>query len=152
MKTYKGLPGFAVTVVAASCAVMQLAACGAAAGQAAGSGAAPRPGTSRPAGGASSRPAAAPSPTPSAAGGSPSPSATGGGTGGSPGAGSSGGPAALRRCTTASLRVGVSTSAGGAAAGTTYYPVEFTNVSGQRCGLYGFPGGSFVTGPGGKQI
>jgi hypothetical protein len=48
--------------------------------------------------------------------------------------------------------MGVSASAGGTAAGTTYYPVEFTNTSGQRCGLYGFPGVSFVTGPGGNQI
>jgi hypothetical protein len=34
---------------------------------------------------------------------------------------------------------------GGAAAGTTYYSIEFTNTSGSACTLYGYPGVSFVT-------
>src|SRR5436853_495962 len=31
------------------------------------------------------------------------------------------------------------------AAGSTYVPVDFTNTSGSPCGLYGYPGMSFVT-------
>src|SRR6202011_900237 len=33
----------------------------------------------------------------------------------------------------------------GAAAGSTYYPVDFTNTSSSPCGMYGYPGLSFVT-------
>jgi hypothetical protein len=54
-------------------------------------------------------------------------------------------------CATSALRVSVSASAG-AAAGSSYYPVVFTNVSGAACTLYGYPGVSFVTGAGGSQI
>ena len=40
------------------------------------------------------------------------------------------------------------------AAGSTYYPVNFTNTSAAPCGLYGYPGMSFVTSSGsaGQQI
>jgi hypothetical protein len=55
-------------------------------------------------------------------------------------------------CATSALRVTVATSKGGAAAGSTYYPIEFVNVSGTSCTLYGYPGVSFVTGQGGSQI
>ena len=48
-------------------------------------------------------------------------------------------------CQSASLRVTVDTSQAGAAAGSTYYPVDFTNTSGSACGMYGYPGVSFVT-------
>ena len=41
---------------------------------------------------------------------------------------------------------------GGGAAGSTYLPINFTNTSGAGCALYGYPGVSFVTGPGGTQI
>jgi hypothetical protein len=41
---------------------------------------------------------------------------------------------------------------GNGAAGTVYYPVEFTNISGSACTLYGFPGVAFVTKPGGSVI
>ena len=37
---------------------------------------------------------------------------------------------------------------GNGAAGSTYYPVDFTNNSGSACGLYGYPGVSFVTAAG----
>jgi hypothetical protein len=37
---------------------------------------------------------------------------------------------------------------GGAAAGSTYYPIEFTNTSSTACTLYGYPGVSFVTASG----
>jgi Protein of unknown function (DUF4232) len=55
-------------------------------------------------------------------------------------------------CGTSALKVTVPTGAGGAAAGSTYYPVRFANVSGASCTLYGYPGVSFVTAPGGSQI
>jgi hypothetical protein len=41
---------------------------------------------------------------------------------------------------------------GNGAAGSTYYPLEFTNVSGSACTLFGYPGVSFTTGPGGSLI
>jgi hypothetical protein len=46
----------------------------------------------------------------------------------------------------------VDTSPGGAAAGSTYYPLNFTNTSKSSCYLYGYPGVSFVTGPSGGQV
>ncbi|MGH3257619.1 MAG: DUF4232 domain-containing protein [Streptosporangiaceae bacterium] len=51
----------------------------------------------------------------------------------------------LAVCQSGSLRVTVNTAAAGAAAGSTYYPVDFTNTSGSACGMYGYPGVSFVT-------
>ena len=42
--------------------------------------------------------------------------------------------------------------AGGVAAGSSYYPIRFANVSGASCTLYGYPGVSFVTAQGGSQI
>jgi hypothetical protein len=41
---------------------------------------------------------------------------------------------------------------GNAAAGSSYYPIQFTNASSTSCTLYGYPGVSFVTAPGGSQI
>jgi hypothetical protein len=38
-----------------------------------------------------------------------------------------------------------SLGSGGAAAGSTYYSIEFTNTSSSACTLYGYPGVSFVT-------
>jgi hypothetical protein len=46
----------------------------------------------------------------------------------------------------------VNTSPGGAAAGSTYYPLNLTNTSKSSCYLFGYPGVSFVTGPSGSQI
>jgi hypothetical protein len=73
-----------------------------------------------------------------------------------PGTAGSGSPAAspaspapgldgLAACQSASLQVTVDTGQAGAAAGSTYYPVDFTNTSGSACGMYGYPGVSFVT-------
>jgi len=69
-----------------------------------------------------------------------------------PGAAGSASPASpaasvngLAVCQSASLHVTVNTAAAGAAAGSTYYPVDFTNTSGSACGMYGYPGVSFVT-------
>jgi uncharacterized protein DUF4232 len=78
---------------------------------------------------------------------SPSPSS-------SHGAAAAPGPAGLTACQPAGLKVTVDTSQAGGAAGSTYYPVNFTNTSGAPCGLYGYPGMSFVTAAGrtGHQI
>jgi Protein of unknown function (DUF4232) len=95
-----------------------------------GSATAPQSG-STPTGGAAS------SHQPPGAAGSASPAATG--TSSSPGLNG------LAECQSASLRVTVNTSQAGAAAGSTYYPVDFTNTSSSACGMYGYPGVSFVT-------
>jgi Protein of unknown function (DUF4232) len=57
-------------------------------------------------------------------------------------------------CQSAALKVTVDVSQAGGAAGSSYYPVNFTNTSGEPCGLYGYPGMSFVTAAGseGQQI
>ncbi|HMH94163.1 MAG TPA: DUF4232 domain-containing protein [Streptosporangiaceae bacterium] len=53
-------------------------------------------------------------------------------------------------CSTSGLRV----SLGGAdgAAGSIYYPLDFRNVSGRACSLFGYPGVSFVAAPGTGQL
>ena len=48
--------------------------------------------------------------------------------------------AGIPRCATSGLEVWLGVGAGGAAAGSTYYPMEFTNVSGHTCHLFGYPG------------
>jgi hypothetical protein len=45
-------------------------------------------------------------------------------------------------CQSSALKVTL--GQGGAAAGTTFYPIVFTNISGSACTLYGFPGVSFT--------
>jgi hypothetical protein len=59
--------------------------------------------------------------------------------------GSASGTPGLASCGSASLRVVVNTSQAGSAAGSTYYPVNFTNTSSSACGMFGYPGMSFVT-------
>jgi hypothetical protein len=59
-------------------------------------------------------------------------------------------PSPLAPCSTAALRASVGSANG--AAGSIYYPLDFTNISGLPCGLYGFPGVSFVAAPGGGQL
>jgi hypothetical protein len=59
-------------------------------------------------------------------------------------------PAGPPPCPTSALKA--SMGAGNGAAGSTYYPLEFTNVSSAACTLFGYPGVSFVTGTGGSQI
>jgi Protein of unknown function (DUF4232) len=49
-------------------------------------------------------------------------------------------------CSTSSLEVWLGLGEGGAAAGSTYYPLELTNISNRRCRLFGFPGVSAVSG------
>jgi uncharacterized protein DUF4232 len=60
----------------------------------------------------------------------------------------------LTVCRSAALKVTVDTSQAGGAAGSVYYPVNFTNTSGAPCGLHGYPGMAFVTADGnaGRQI
>lgn len=53
--------------------------------------------------------------------------------------------AGLARCQSASLTITVNASQAGGAAGSIYYPVDFTNTSSSPCGMYGYPGMSFVT-------
>ncbi len=100
--------------------------------------------------GSSSGPAAAPTVTVTktvtqTAAPSTHPSASSSGQATSPSA--SGGP---QPCATSALKV--TTGAPNGAAGSSYYPIEFTNSSGASCTLYGYPGVSFVTGQGGSQI
>jgi hypothetical protein len=84
------------------------------------------------------------------------------------GAGSSSGPASTpsssrpaagsapmipaSQCPTSALKVTVNRIKGSGAAGTSYVPIDFTNVSSHSCDMDGFPGVSFVTAPGGSQL
>ncbi len=55
-------------------------------------------------------------------------------------------PAGPPGCATTALTA--SLGAGSGAAGSTYFPITFTNTSGSTCSLYGYPGVSFVTAAG----
>jgi Protein of unknown function (DUF4232) len=70
------------------------------------------------------------SPTPAASQASPTPAST------------QGPPGCATKTLTATL------GPGSGAAGSVYYPIEFTNASGTTCTLYGYPGVSFVTSSG----
>lgn len=109
---------------------MALAACGSAGQQTSGA----QPAGSSPAG--PSTPAATPA--------TPATSAPAGGGSASTGAAST-------ACATAHLTVTVDVQQGGAAAGSAYYPVDFTNTGASPCTLFGYPGVSFVT-HGGSQL
>jgi hypothetical protein len=56
------------------------------------------------------------------------------------------GAAVTPRCATSGMEVWLGLGEGGGAAGSTYYPMEFTNVSGHTCHLFGFPGVSAYAG------
>jgi len=58
--------------------------------------------------------------------------------------------AAVRRSSALSAHVDL--AQGGAAAGSTYVPIDFTNTSGSACTLDGYPGVSFVRSPSGSQL
>jgi hypothetical protein len=49
-------------------------------------------------------------------------------------------PASIPRCTFSDLGVWLAVDQGNGAAGTIYYPLEFTNLSHHTCYLYGYPG------------
>jgi hypothetical protein len=53
-------------------------------------------------------------------------------------------------CTTSALHVGIGKANG--AAGSIYYPLVFTNVSGTDCTMFGYPGVSFVSATSGRQL
>jgi hypothetical protein len=53
-------------------------------------------------------------------------------------------------CLTTDLRLTVGAANG--AAGTIFYPLDFTNASTSACTMYGYPGVAFVSSPGGSQI
>jgi hypothetical protein len=99
--------------------------------------------------------AAAPRPASSASPAAPSPSGT------APGApspssspslpgSSSSLPAGARQCPTSALRGSIGQANG--AAGSIYYPLDFTNVSAAACTMFGYPGVSLVTGVSGRQL
>jgi len=51
----------------------------------------------------------------------------------------------LAPCQASTLKVTVNATQTGVAVGSSYYPVDFTNTASAPCGLYGYPGVSFVT-------
>jgi hypothetical protein len=59
-------------------------------------------------------------------------------------------PAAIPACSTASLGVWVNLSEGSVAAGTTAFPLDFTNTGSRACTLYGYPGVSATNASGGQ--
>ncbi|TVZ03319.1 DUF4232 domain-containing protein [Trebonia kvetii] len=59
--------------------------------------------------------------------------------------------ASTPRCTAADLSVWLNLGEANAAAGTAFYPLEFTNVSNHACHLFGYPGVSALNGNG-KQL
>jgi hypothetical protein len=69
---------------------------------------------------------------------------TGAGTASATPAGSA--SAGLAGCASSALKVKVNTAKSSGAAGSIYYPLDFTNISGSSCTLLGYPGVSFVTG------
>jgi hypothetical protein len=78
-------------------------------------------------------------------------------SGASPGSGAARvASAAIPKCTAAlgqsgDVSVWVADGQGSGAAGTIYYPLEFTNLSGHTCSMYGFPGVSAIS-RGGQQL
>jgi hypothetical protein len=60
----------------------------------------------------------------------------------------------MATCRTSGLRITVDNLQADGAAGSTYYPLDFTNTTTAACELNGYPGVSFVTAPdgGGAQI
>ncbi len=76
----------------------------------------------------------------------PSSASTGSSSQATPPAGSSG----PQPCATSALKATIGQAGG--AAGSSYYPIDFTNNATASCTLFGYPGVSFVTGQGGSQI
>ena len=54
-------------------------------------------------------------------------------------------PAVIPQCTAGDLGVWLAVSQGNGAAGTIYYPLEFTNLSKHTCYMYGYPGVSVIS-------
>ena len=68
----------------------------------------------------------------------------------SAGASPRGVPAAAPRCTVAHLEIWLGLGLGGGTAGSTFYPLEFSNVGHGTCTLNGFPGVSGFKSGGGR--
>jgi len=68
----------------------------------------------------------------------------------SPPATASPAPPGPQPCATAALKLAVGQANG--AAGTIFYPLDFTNTSSSACTMYGYPGVAFVSSPGGSVI
>ncbi|HEY6277717.1 MAG TPA: DUF4232 domain-containing protein [Streptosporangiaceae bacterium] len=60
--------------------------------------------------------------------------------------------ASLASCATSALKASVDTTKSSGAAGSIYYPLDLTNVSGTACTLAGYPGVAFVSGPAGALM
>jgi hypothetical protein len=60
------------------------------------------------------------------------------------------GSSAPLQCPAADLKLTV--GVGNGAAGTVYYPLDFTNTSSAACTMHGYPGVAFVSLPGGSQV
>lgn len=73
-----------------------------------------------------------------------------GGRAGSPTANAAG--SAASGCPASSLRVTLDTGAAGAAAGSSFIPLDFTNISHGACRLTGYPVVSFATSASGHQV
>jgi len=61
-----------------------------------------------------------------------------------PGSGAARTAAAVPACTAGDLGAWVAVTQGNGAAGSIFYPLQFTNLSGHVCTMYGFPGVSAV--------
>jgi hypothetical protein len=62
----------------------------------------------------------------------------------------SGRASAVSKCTAAHVQVWLGLGLGGGAAGSTYYPLEFSNVGHHACSLTGYPGVSGYGSSGGQ--
>lgn len=59
-------------------------------------------------------------------------------------------PSTARPCSTSQLSVTL--GRGNGTAGSVYVPLQFRNRGSSACTLHGYPGVSYVTGPGGNQV
>jgi len=59
---------------------------------------------------------------------------------------------AIASCAAGSLQVTLDTRAAGAAAGSSFFPIDFTNTSPSRCNLAGYPAVSFAATAAGSPI
>jgi hypothetical protein len=90
----------------------------------------------------------------SAAGGGSSPSggAAAASSAPAPSPAASPGSTAAAGCASSALTARVDLAQGGAAAGSRYVPIDFTNTSASACTMEGYPGVSFVRSPSGGQL
>src|SRR5579859_2786646 len=95
----------------------------------------------------SSTSTSSPAPAASASSSQAQPAVTAGPSSTAPASAPSSAPAAggVAVCQSASLAITVNDGQASGAAGSTYYPLDFTNTSSAPCQMYGFPGVSFVT-------